>query len=347
MLQLEIHILECGQGDTLLVHINQDKWALIDCNLPSGVRRAAFFRLVESLQIRRLDLVCLTHLHEDHYLGMRDVIEYFTSEGRSIGTNPLEIYKLLALDPRKESNSSEFLRLWNALSDAIDAGLDYRYAHEHATEVAFSDDESIRLLPIGPSPSAVRSSTANALTRGKLTNTVREQLNFTSVVLALRARGTNREFDAVLAADIDGPGFRRGIKCYCEINGQSGDVFPLDAVKVAHHGSLDSHIDSNVVQCRKSETSVAAISAGTKSRVLPDREVLKDFLDGGWTVLLTNKRTTPRLPSDSPLTLSGMRKGANSFDVTISWSDAEGLKWGPTDCQVNPEDLQSYDTAAP
>ena len=61
-------------------------------------------------------------------------------------------------------------------------------------------------------------------------------------------------------------------------------------VKVAHHGSLDSHRGSTVCRCHKTQGEcVAAISTGDFD-VLPDREVLQDFLDNDWTVILTTKR---------------------------------------------------------
>jgi len=192
----------------------------------------------------------------------------------------------------------------------------------------------------------VRESIAYALGRGKLTTSVREQLNLASVILALRVRADDKEFDGILAGDIDGPGFCRALKIYCEINDRSDDIFPLDVVKVAHHASLDSHKGSNVVLCRKSEMSIAAISAGHDSRVLPDREVIAEFLKAGWVVLLTNKRGSSRPIPDSPLTLSGVVEGTQCFDLKISWSDAEGLRWAPSQSRITVDELQFYNTAA-
>ena len=61
-LNLEIHVLECGHGDTILIRLPKEKWALIDCHLPQGRIRDRFFQFVEDRHIVRLDLLCLTKI---------------------------------------------------------------------------------------------------------------------------------------------------------------------------------------------------------------------------------------------------------------------------------------------
>ena len=67
---MQVFFLECGQGETILLHLEGRYWVLIDCYLPKGPIRDSFFELVDRLQIRRLDVLCLTHPHDDHYHGM-------------------------------------------------------------------------------------------------------------------------------------------------------------------------------------------------------------------------------------------------------------------------------------
>jgi hypothetical protein len=83
--EIEIYVIPCGQGDTIILHLLNKSWVLIDCNLPQGTVRDAFFKKVELLGIQRFDVICLTHPHGDHFAGMRQVLEHFTSSGRSVG----------------------------------------------------------------------------------------------------------------------------------------------------------------------------------------------------------------------------------------------------------------------
>lgn len=171
-----MHILNCGQGDTILLRLLSGKWALIDCNLPRGNARLEFFKLTSSLNINRLDLVCLTHPHD---------------------------------------------------------------------------------------------------------------------------------------------------------------------------GSLDSHAGSDVCKHKKTNTeTVAAISAGPFD-VLPDREVLKDFIRHDWTVLLTTKRMPTR--RQYALELSGKPVGGamnvQAQNITLTWTEDEGLLWSPAEARVSAEELSNYQTA--
>src|SRR4051794_16708149 len=80
-----IYVFECGQGDTVLVNLPGNKWVLVDCHLPEGRIRKHFFQFIDGLGIKKLDLVCLTHAHRDHFHGMLQVVEHFTKPGKSIG----------------------------------------------------------------------------------------------------------------------------------------------------------------------------------------------------------------------------------------------------------------------
>ena len=61
-------------------------------------------------------------------------------------------------------------------------------------------------------------------------------------------------------------------------------------VKVPHHGSLASHWKALPHEKGSGEGQrVAGISAGTRTAI-PDREVLREYLDNGWRVMATMRR---------------------------------------------------------
>src|SRR5438067_13331787 len=86
-LAVAIHLFPCGHGDTILIEYGDNRWSLIDCFLPKkdGTRDRFFDFVANRAKIRRLDFIFQTHPDYDHYHGMIDVIQHFTTGGRSVG----------------------------------------------------------------------------------------------------------------------------------------------------------------------------------------------------------------------------------------------------------------------
>ena len=65
----------CGRGDTILVEAGKC-YGLIDCNLTPSSRADRRIRdYVKERGIGDLDFVCLTHPDQDHYFGMKELLE--------------------------------------------------------------------------------------------------------------------------------------------------------------------------------------------------------------------------------------------------------------------------------
>ena len=91
----------------------------------------------------------------------------------------------------------------------------------------------------------------------------------------------------------------------------------------------------------------AAVSAGIR-RVLPDREVLRDYLANGWNVMAT---TTKGGTSETSLPMMLADRGAADegdrvrHTIRLSWSPASGLSAEPAAAKVIMGDLTQYETA--
>jgi beta-lactamase superfamily II metal-dependent hydrolase len=68
-----IEVLDIGQGDAILIRSPEGKTALVD----AGPHKELAADLLRRRSITTLDLVVLTHHHQDHYGGMEEVVRQF------------------------------------------------------------------------------------------------------------------------------------------------------------------------------------------------------------------------------------------------------------------------------
>lgn len=349
---IEIHLLYCGHGDTILIRLSGDKWVLVDCHLPAGPIRRQFFEFVETHGIRRLDLLCLTHPHRDHFEGMLEVVQYFTASDRSIGfycdsgVDPVQVRDILVAENRPASEVSDYAELHHRLDGLIDKGtLQYYRADANGAPIRIKGDHGVQFVPMGPDPAVVRRMIREALRSGE----VRGSVNQLSLILLLQVRSNDVSLDALLAGDAEPASLSRALEGFGQGSQTESGRLELDIVKVPHHGSAKSHCANLCGAKRNSDRAIAAISAGTR-RALPDREVMREYADAGWTVLVTTKRFGLRR-KDSPLTLSGVAKrdqySVDTHNIHICWDKNSGLAWEPVAAFVSPQELEFYDSTLP
>lgn len=85
---MEIHTIDVGQGDSILV-IQKDQVMLVDCG--TRAKGSTVVEYLKDLGITKIDILVGTHSHDDHMGGMAEVIRNF------------EIGTLYAPDNSKES----------------------------------------------------------------------------------------------------------------------------------------------------------------------------------------------------------------------------------------------------
>jgi competence ComEA-like helix-hairpin-helix protein len=68
-----IEFLDVGQGDAILIRSSEGKTALVD----AGQHKEQAAELLRRRGVKSLDLLVLTHHHQDHYGGMEEVIRQF------------------------------------------------------------------------------------------------------------------------------------------------------------------------------------------------------------------------------------------------------------------------------
>ena len=284
---------------------------------------------------------------------MREVIEEFTTQGRSVGVfcdtgiSGKHISTILKHTKRGRAASSEFAKLDSLVIDKIynKREMGYFRVDENSMPIARSRDGSMVLQPLGPAADVINMDLRDFVER----NTGRDNLNLISIVLALRiTSGVN--FSTMLAGDIDASGLNKALVRFMQIFPDQRPLPRFDVVKVAHHGSFDSHDGSRICNCAHDRgTHVAVVSSGADYDVLPDREVLRDFLNHGWIVVLTTKRLPVQRRQyvlDTAAEKAVVDYDIQCQDIEITWSDTLGVTWKPTTASLTLEEITNYRTAS-
>lgn len=72
---LEAHFFDVGQGDAALVRFDDGTNMLIDAG--PGDSGPSLVQKLEGLGVRKIDIVVLTHPHEDHIVGFNEMVRAF------------------------------------------------------------------------------------------------------------------------------------------------------------------------------------------------------------------------------------------------------------------------------
>lgn len=336
----------------LLIELPGRRWSLIDCNLKNEDVRNHFFETVKREKITRLDYLFLTHPHHDHYLGMADVVDYFTRDGRRIGTfcdvgaSPKDVVSILAAAGRPDRHVQPYVdlvrRLVKLFDDKHHAKVEYEPLHERVYPLPVDVSAGASMfIPVGP-----RSDLVPLLVRRALAGeSVRRLSNAISLVVLLLARFDDKECQMLLAGDAETNGLKRALDKWREHPENDDKKVHLDIVKVPHHGSRTGRSEQLVKAKRENATGVAAISVDTLYR-LPKADVIKMYHDAGWTVVATTTRLPPSSP-DLPIAAFARPPSDDSQvhreDVEVCWSaDTGKITWAPRDAEIRPEDRHRY-----
>ncbi len=347
---IEMFLLDCGHGDTILVRLPGDRWCLIDCYLPQwdGTRQR-FLDFVEEKGIKALDLVIQTHPDFDHYHGMANVIAEFLSRGQKqltyvdTGVNAHDARRLMQgrVGGREYANLQQQLSAWSKSGKVRLRELDA----DRPPISPFGFSGQIDFIPIGPDYQAKRGMIQRDLEKLYRNPNSTLNANALSIIVALSVRFDGEYLNLLLAGDADVASLDRAISAWRECCAERGHEPKFHAVKVPHHGSIDSH-SSEV--CRSihpaSGRATAAISSGTRSG-LPDREVIRQYQLEGWKVMATTIRLGHPHRSN-PLHLAdrsrAVQTNSRRHTIRISWGPRPGLESEPAESEITEPCLHLY-----
>ncbi len=350
---LKVIIFECAHGDTILISLPDEKWALIDCHLPSRRVCDRFFELLDSCGISRLEYIFQTHPDFDHFYGMTKVLEYFTCDGRSLGywcdggVYAQEVQSLIWPD---RVSQKHFAKLQECLDRLGDEGkIQFVELNDRVEATSCKGYEDvIKLTPLGPSARTKRRVTRSDLARLQEDPNAKMEANRLSVILALSIHHNDESWNFLFPGDAGAEEIEGGLEAWCQRLGV--DRIGLDTIKLPHHGSLASHSGHLAKMTNAARTKrFAVISAGNRPK-LPDRAVIQDYQDNSWCVLATTRKKGEKLAPSRPMTLAGRARHdavtVVTQNVTITWHSETHLTAGPEAAIISREEIALYETAA-
>jgi beta-lactamase superfamily II metal-dependent hydrolase len=348
---LTLHVLSCGHGDTLLLQMPLGKWALIDCHLPSGEARDRFYRYTDNLKIATFDYVVLTHADSDHYRGMADVLERFSTHGRSVhffcdsGANYKHVRLLQEACGLPEADMKEYAHLLKTvLKLSKSPPLQRQWLNDGtATIVIDGDTSGFALVVVSPNTTDLANSGDHALlgiAGGK------PNINELSIVLIaqeLASAGACRMF---LPGDVEGNGLTGALARWDKHRENASSATTFDVIKVPHHGSKNGHNLALVNRIATKGSSIAAISSGMRVSC-PARSVLTDYLTTGWRVHCTAPRNAQSATS-SALQRTAVSRARSSgdhltnFNIRIVVEPGKVVNATPAESEVVQSDVTAY-----
>jgi beta-lactamase superfamily II metal-dependent hydrolase len=354
-ISLDVYVLHCGQGDTILVRLPDDRWVLVDCYLPKqpGIHEK-FFAFLAAQQVKHLAMIVQTHPDFDHYHGMLDVVKHFTSGDRRLGSyfdsgvGPQEVRALLNADYA----TNEFANLQELVEELAGQGKLVWLDLDAQRPPPLSPAEfagAIEFIPIGPDRAARRTIVREALQKLAKDPDAKVEANGLSIVLGIAIQDQGQDCYILLAADAERDGIEGALAAWADIAKEKKRPNVFDVVKVAHHASIKNHFPALCkVKRSGNERRIAAVSAGER-KVLPDKQVLQDFLAEDWCVVVTTTRKKRSVTSNRPMQLAGRGSSTSTRfdtqDIHIRWDARGGLTFEPLQARLNAKDLGNYETA--
>lgn len=285
-----IHVLNVGHGDSIILELPDNNWGVVDCFKTNTHTESPALSFLKDRNPKNLKFVCLTHPHYDHYCGMLEMLEYFSSGGRGIeyfldsGINAKRLQYYKQRFGAKENK--ELLLLYNFIQEKVnkDRTIKYLIAGE---KTLCLDLGLIKINSYAP----ISSDILKYFEKWGKDKTIDE--NLLSVVLVITFRDTN----IVLGADTKS--WEEILKAWKQDCKSTNRKPKFHFVKVSHHGSKYGNHVGLWKSFTKRGKSVAVISTGSKYN-FPHKETITSIISSKVKLYSTNFRDFSKLgPRDS------------------------------------------------
>lgn len=312
--RLTIHVLGAGVGESIVLHLPDGRWGVVDCCASSSndPQKNATLKFLQDKGVADLEFLCLTHPHQDHFRGMSHLLEHFpvkyfwkyTGFG---GQQFLRLIQLLEVEAR-EKDDSERSSLASELEQILllirkkmaqqDPPMQIWKPGTAVPLYPIPDDAAarLRIMSLAPGGEQVERYDAEFERCFRADGTIKARLPDSSHNLASSAFlvefGRTR---VLLGGDVETAGWREVID---KIGARR---LAVHAVKVSHHGSTNGYCEG-LWGHFSAEGAPRAVVTAYASHSLPRKEALDHIGRHASHLYLTCE--TALKPGELPLTLN-------------------------------------------
>jgi beta-lactamase superfamily II metal-dependent hydrolase len=330
-----IHVLNVGHGDSIILELPDNNWGVVDCFKTSAEVEPPALNFLKARNVTKLKFVCLTHPHYDHYHGLLDILEYFSSDEREI-----EFFWDFGIDTEKlkyfksrfgsEQEYKELRSLYDFILEKVTKYKAIKY-QILGLKTACLEVGSLKIKSYAP----ISSDILRYFEKWGKDKTIDE--NLLSVVLVITCVDTN----IVLGADTQS--WEEILRVWSEDCEYEKRKPKFHFVKVSHHGSKYGNHVGLWKSFTKSGKSVAMISTGSKYN-FPHKETSTSIISSKVKLYSTNFRDFSKPGPRDPLE-EYQEKGYGSQSLlealvasTLPVEDFEVIAPYHGDCSITIED---------
>ncbi len=313
--EIEVTIFGAGYGESIIIHIGQGNWIIIDSTLSRDSANPSALDYLNKLGIdvaTQVKTVIVTHWHDDHIKGIAEIAkqcsqaEFFISSALMNAKNA-EKFKNLVFDSalsrrvRLSVNSAsgidEFIKLFDVLI-ARNSPPDYAF---RGTNLYIDQVLDIHVSALTPHKSVFEQAIDAIISQLPDQNGTIKKLraptpNFCSVVVWLKIGDTR----ILLGADLEEVSAHRGWSLIVSDKQKSSSVIDgkAELFKVAHHGSVTGHYNG-IWDELLTENPICLIAPFSRSPKLPTQADIKRIKELSTEAYLTAFHTRAKTYKDA------------------------------------------------
>lgn len=286
---LDVHVMGFGAGESILLRLPDNKWGVVDCYTPSAQNVSSNLPLafLKSKRVGELEFVCLTHPHQDHYRGMRQLIEhyppryFFLYPGLSKHQFPNFFAGLRrAASSRGLATPTELERLFEVLDKLERAGrtqvqevMAKQSIYPWQQSAAGTELEIIAISPGGQPSKVFADKLDRFLAKLKQLPTNKYKVEFEANAVSIALAIKFGETCVVLGGDVEVDGWQLVLSQFHPTH------IRAQAVKVSHHGSKNGYCAGlwKTFKSNQGHDSPVAIISPSHRHGLPDDIAMREI----------------------------------------------------------------------
>jgi len=312
-----------GYGESIVIHLGNNDWIVIDSCINPKTKKSLPLEYLESLNVNLsidLKLIVCTHWHDDHILGISQLLEVSNNAifCLAVAKDRNKFLKFVGLDNNKiknESTASSAKEISNCLEILKLRKTTVKQAVEDKILLSHKENgfhyEVISLSPSDYVIEEYNNEISTLITEYGNSNkkVVYQKPNDKSVVILIKINNHR----ILLGSDLEVTSDRRkGWFCILD-NSQTIDR-KSDVFKIPHHGSENGY-HKDIWEKLVAKNAIAKLTPWNKGEKLPNKEMLSLFLNHTNNLYTTSVTQTSK--GKQKKRDKGITKAINRFNPTL------------------------------